>query len=122
MIALIVWVLVYFFANGIITKGKFNLIYVIFIYPIVEELVFRGLIQDYLKGKFTGAIMHLSFANILASILFVLLHFLYHSIIGALLVFIPSLIFGYFKDRTGGILVAIVLHIFYNSGYFYFAY
>ncbi|MBA5249391.1 MAG: JDVT-CTERM system CAAX-type protease [Gammaproteobacteria bacterium] len=119
MAALIVWALVYFFANDLIVKQTFNPIYVIFIYPIVEELVFRGLIQDYFKTQLTGLLMQLSFANILTSVLFVLLHYIYHPSIEALLVFIPSLIFGYFKDRTGGVLVAIVLHIFYNVGYFY---
>jgi membrane protease YdiL (CAAX protease family) len=114
----IVWILLYFYTDALIAKQEFNPIYAIFIYPIIEELAFRGLIQDYLHTKFTSTVAQLSLANILTTILFVLLHLVYHPILWALAVFIPSLIFGYFKDRTGYILPAIILHIFYNSGFF----
>jgi len=116
--ALIVWILVYFFASALIVKSEFNPIYAIFLYPIIEELVFRGLIQDYLHTKFAGTVAQLSLANILTTILFVLLHLVYHPILWALAVFIPSLIFGYFKDRANHVLPAIILHIFYNFGFF----
>ncbi|CAC9434252.1 hypothetical protein [uncultured Gammaproteobacteria bacterium] len=87
-------------------------IYVQRSHPIIEELVFRGLIQDYLHTKFTNTVAQLSLANILTTILFVLLHLIYHPILWALAVFVPSLIFGYFKDRFGCVLPAIILHIF----------
>jgi len=32
-------------------------------------------------------------------------------------VFFPSLVFGYFKDRTGRLTAPILLHIFYNAGF-----
>ena len=32
-------------------------------------------------------------------------------------VIVPSLIFGYFRDRHGNIHAAVVLHVFYNAGY-----
>lgn len=118
LVALIVWTLGYFFAGNWLVKQSLNPFYFILLYPIVEELVFRGLMQDYLHGKFSGTIIKLSLANIFTSILFVAIHLFYHLIFWAVLVFIPSLIFGYFKDRTGNILSAILLHIFYNLGYF----
>jgi len=63
MAALIVWALVYFFTNHLIIKKEFSLIDVIFIYPIIEELVFRDLMQNYLKTKFAGIVVHLSFTK-----------------------------------------------------------
>jgi membrane protease YdiL (CAAX protease family) len=32
-------------------------------------------------------------------------------------VFLPSLIFGYFRDRYDQLHASIVLHVFYNAGY-----
>jgi membrane protease YdiL (CAAX protease family) len=34
-------------------------------------------------------------------------------------VFFPSLVFGLFKDRTQRLLAPILLHVFYNAGYFW---
>jgi membrane protease YdiL (CAAX protease family) len=88
------------------------------LYPVVEELIFRGLLQDsahrYLKAWQLGPLTH---ANLLVSVLFTALHFINHPPGWAAAVLIPSLIFGYFKDRSGGMAAPIVLHVFYNSGY-----
>ncbi len=86
-------------------------------YPIVEELIFRGMIQEYiaLKTKERSLYFHsISLANILTSLLFVALHFIYHAPLWALLVFIPSLLFGYFKEQYKNIVPSIFLHMFYN--------
>ena len=32
-------------------------------------------------------------------------------------VFVPSLIFGYFRDRYRNIVPAVLLHVFYNTGF-----
>ena len=89
-------------------------------YPVVEELVFRGLIQDlahrHLKPWRLGPLTH---ANILTSIVFTALHFIYHPPLWAAAVLAPSLLFGFFKDRSGMLAAPIVLHVFYNSGYFW---
>lgn len=89
------------------------------IYPVLEETVFRGLIQEKLYRlpwgcRRTGLV---SAANIAASILFAVSHLIYHSPLRAISVFFPSLIFGYFRDRYGRIVPSIVLHVFYNVGY-----
>lgn len=47
------------------------------------------------------------------------LHFLYRPLPWAALVFVPSLIFGYFKDKYHGLSAPIQLHIFYNTGYYW---
>ena len=88
------------------------------VFPVAEEIVFRGLIQvvlqDYLGG---GRLGPLSVANLLTSCLFTGLHFLYHPPLWAALVFFPSLVFGFFKERTGALAAPILLHAFYNAGF-----
>lgn len=87
-------------------------------YPVLEELVFRGLIQElahrYLKPWRVGPLSH---ANLLTSLLFTALHFISHPPLWAAAVLVPSLVFGFFKDRSGALAVPVVLHVFYNSGY-----
>jgi hypothetical protein len=95
-------------------------IYPALLYPVVEELVFRGLLQDlahrYLKAWRLGPLTH---ANILTSLVFTALHFIHHPPLWAAAVLAPSLLFGFFKDRSGGLAAPILLHVFYNSGYFW---
>jgi len=92
------------------------LLLLVLFYPIAEEIIFRGMLQEYilLKSKKQMIFMSISTANLLTSILFVVLHVIYHEVYWALLVFIPSLIFGYFKDRFQSIIPSIILHSFYN--------
>jgi len=96
-------------------------IMLILVRPVLEEIVFRGLLQGWClklawgKRDFYG----LTAANIATSIVFTGLHFFTHAWLMAALVFIPSLLFGYFRDRYEGWLVpAIVLHCYFNAGYF----
>ncbi|MFT7824333.1 MAG: JDVT-CTERM system glutamic-type intramembrane protease [Sulfurimonas sp.] len=97
-----------------------SLFFLIFFYPIIEELAFRGVVQEYLeeKTKQRKLIANLSIANLLTSILFSLMHFIHHAPLWAALTFFPSLVFGYFKERYSGIMPSIILHIFYNLCYF----
>ncbi len=92
----------------------------ILFYPIVEELSFRGVIQGALALKLPDRLYggFLSVANLVTSLLFVAIHFVHHPPLWAMAVFVPSLIFGYFRDRFGGVVPSIVLHAFYN-GVFY---
>lgn len=95
-------------------------VYPALLYPVVEELVFRGLVQElahrHLKAWSLGPLTH---ANILTSLLFTGLHFITHPPLWAAAVLVPSLVFGFFKDRSGGLAAPILLHVFYNSGYFW---
>jgi membrane protease YdiL (CAAX protease family) len=87
-------------------------------YPLVEEMVFRGLLQElvheYISHHSLGLI---SVANLVTSVAFTAMHFIYHAPLWAALVFFPSLVFGFFKDRTGRLTTPILLHIFYNAGF-----
>ena len=101
------------------SDGK-SLFFLIFLYPVVEELLFRGIIQEYiaLKTEQRSFFSGLSLANLLTSLLFVLMHFVHHEPVWAILTFFPSLVFGYFKEKYTRIVPGIVLHMFYNLCYF----
>lgn len=90
------------------------------VYPIVEEIVFRGLVQEALSRSLPTHILGpITIANLATSILFTSMHFIYHTPLWAIAVIIPSLVFGYFKDRHQSLLSPIVLHVYYNSGYYW---
>ncbi len=101
-------------------REPLRFLYPALLYPIVEEWIFRGFIQDFahrrLKSWQLGPLSH---ANILTSLLFTGLHFFSHPPLWAAAVLVPSLIFGFFKDRSGSLGAPIALHVFYNAGYFW---
>jgi membrane protease YdiL (CAAX protease family) len=123
--ALLYWLALYLLLQPPLELGwplrePWRFLYPALFYPVVEELVFRGLIQDmahrHLKAWRLGPLTH---ANILTSLLFTALHFINHPPLWAAAVLIPSLLFGFFKDRTSALAAPILLHAFYNSGYFW---
>ena len=91
------------------------------VYPVLEELAFRGFVQGALRRTSWGvrSVAGVSGANLATSVAFAALHFLRHPPLWAGLTFFPSLVFGYFRDRSGGVVLPIVLHVFYNLGYFW---
>jgi membrane protease YdiL (CAAX protease family) len=91
-------------------------------YPLWEELLFRGLLQGELieRGWIRPWVFGLSGANILVSLLFTVFHLWSHSPIWAVLVFFPSLVFGYLRDRFDSTVPSILMHMWYNGGYFLF--
>lgn len=95
-------------------------LFAVLLYPVAEEVVFRGFIQDFVQRRLpawrVGPITH---ANLLTSLLFSAMHFINHPPAWAAAVLVPSLVFGFFKDRTGTLGAPIALHVFYNAGYFW---
>ena len=91
--------------------------------PLMEELFFRGLIQGQLGRLACGrrAFLGVTPANAVTSMFFVAGHWLTHPPLWALAVLIPSLLFGAMRDRFRSLYPAIVLHSFYNAGYFLLA-
>jgi membrane protease YdiL (CAAX protease family) len=88
------------------------------LYPVLEEYVFRGLLQGYLLQKTKNyAYAGVSLANVVASIAFCLAHLLYRTPVIAVAVFLPSMIFGFARDRYGRLAPSIVLHSAYNLSY-----
>lgn len=88
--------------------------------PLLEELLFRGVLQGQLGLRSWWREKHfgISRANLATSSLFVLGHMFYHAQPWALAVFVPSLLFGHFRERHASIYPSLALHVYYNAGYF----
>ena len=123
--ALLYWLALYLITQPGVDAGwplrePLRFLYPALLYPIVEEWIFRGFVQEFVHRHLQAwRLGPLSHANILTSLLFTALHFINHPPLAAAMVFIPSLLFGFFKDRTGQLAAPVLLHIFYNSGYFW---
>ena len=121
--ALIFWLLLYLYFQPPTDlswplRDPLAYLYPVLLFPIIEELIFRGFVQEFVQKHVTSRrISALTYANLITSTLFVALHFINHPPLWAVGVFIPSLIFGFFKDRTGKLTAPMLLHIFYNGGY-----
>lgn len=89
------------------------------VYPVLEEFVFRGLLQGWLlKQKWGGRKWYgISSANVAVSIVFTALHVVRRASAISVAVFFPSLVFGFFRERYNSLAVPIALHIFYNAGF-----
>jgi membrane protease YdiL (CAAX protease family) len=99
--------------------GRFLML--VAVYPVLEEIVFRGALQGWLRKFVWGknGIGPITAANMVTTIVFTALHGLMHPPLMAALVLAPSLIFGYFRDRDSRLTIPIALHCFYNTGYFW---
>ena len=92
--------------------------------PVLEELVFRGMIQGYLRQFDWGqrTVLGISAANFLTSLLFMSLHVLTRDVYSALLVFLPSMYLGLVRDRTRSIPMCIFIHVLWNLGWYVFVF
>lgn len=94
------------------------IVLVILVYPVLEEIIFRGGLQTWLSERTAKTSWYgISLANILTSLVFASAHLLYHPTVWAASVFIPSMVFGFFRDRHQSLISPIVLHSLYNSGF-----
>jgi CAAX protease family protein len=104
--------------------GFWPLVLALLLYPVVEEIVFRGAILEAAYRTFDKYViphrerLNQWLANGFSSILFVLFHLIHHDPVWAILTFFPALLFGYFRWRYQSLLVPIGLHCYYNAGYF----
>lgn len=107
--------------NYISDYGIITLLVVIILGPLVEEIVFRGIIYYLLRGK-KGNLARIIVANFITSLMFAI----YHCGIKSLLVFnveqilaiIPLFFLGvgiaYVQEKTSNISCSIVIHIVIN--------
>lgn len=97
-----------------------QLLWLAVIYPVVEEWVFRGVIQPRLWVTRMGrqACCRISLANLMTTLLFAAFHLFSHTPLWAALVILPSLVFGTFRDRYNSILPGTLLHGGYNLAFF----
>lgn len=98
-----------------------DVLYLVVLYPLIEELLFRGVLQGHLLKRpiLQTKIAGLTGANLVTSLIFTGLHFFMHPPLAASAVLLPSLIFGHFRDRHGNLLAPILLHSYFNLGYFW---
>jgi len=89
-------------------------------WPLLEEALFRGGIQPALLRTSAGAreAWGVTTANVATSVLFALAHLATQTPEWAAATFVPSLVFGHFRERYGSIAPCAALHVFYNAGYF----
>lgn len=99
---------------------SWSYLYLAVVAPALEELAFRGALMGWLLEYGWGRrrLLGLTLANGTASVLFTAIHFAYHPPLWAAAVLVPSLLFGHLRDRSGSVLPAVCLHVFYNAGYF----
>lgn len=85
--------------------------------PVMEELLFRGVLQGQLDRKRWGRRQFGGFsgANYATTLLFMLAHLVHHSPLWAAATLAPSLLFGYFRDRHRQVYPSVLLHGFYNG-------
>ena len=112
------WLWIYATQRVTVITDLSLLMSLVVLYPIVEEIVFRGLIQPFLAKRLSQRWSVFSLANVLTSLLFVVVHLINHPPLWALAVFGPSLVFGYSQERYNHLVAPIILHCSYNAGYF----
>jgi uncharacterized protein len=93
----------------------------IFLQPVAEELFFRGFLQGHLGRIFHHRyLLHgVSLANLVTSLAFCIAHLVHQPLPWALAVVVPSLVFGFFRERHQHIYSATVLHCLYNAAFIY---
>lgn len=89
----------------------------VFVYPPLEEIVFRGGLQPWLAVRWRRRWGPLTAANLGTSAVFTGLHFVFHPPLWAAAVLAPSLVYGYFRERHDALAAPIALHAAYNAVY-----
>ncbi|MGG1638858.1 CPBP family intramembrane glutamic endopeptidase [Paenibacillus sp. FSL K6-3182] len=123
---------VVFIANVIVSRhsgyrleSKFNRINFIIAYPIIEEIIFRGLMLPILNQAFVAASSYelfylpVTLPILISSLLFAVSHLQYYtlnklSVRFMFFAFIGGIIFGTIADITQSIFIPVLLHIQYN--------
>ena len=102
-----------------IVTDPWRLLAILLLYPVVEEWVFRGLLQGELLRRRVLRRRHLGItpANLLTSLSFAALHLVHQPPLWALAVVVPSLVFGHFRERYGTLRLPIALHVLFNGVY-----
>ena len=90
-----------------------------FLAPVIEEYVFRGMIMDAVGRRWSwrwsaNSGVSISLANLIATLLFVGLHYLMRDPLTAVLVTLPSLYLGILREQSGRLSACIGIHSFWN--------
>ena len=96
------------FVNQLFEQNFWGVLFTIgVVAPIVEELLFRGVILDGLQIRY-----NLKIAVIVSSLLFGVTHLLPHAVVNA---FLLGFFFAWIKLKTGSLRLCILAHALYNS-------
>lgn len=118
----VVWIALWWLTGRPVPDGIALTVFLssVILYPVIEELAFRGFIQTWLleKSIFRNTpLLKLSYANLVTSFLFASFHLFNQSPLWAALIFAPSLVFGYLRERYEAVTPSIVMHAWYNLGF-----
>ena len=106
-------------AESMPVRAPWRYLTLVVLYPVAEELIFRGWLQPTLAERLSfRALPGVSAANFVTSSLFAVAHLPFHPPPMAIATFFPSLVFGHFQDRYKSVVPCVLLHGFYNAGYF----
>ena len=85
--------------------------------PALEELFFRGFLQGRLLSlcPLRRRVAGISPANAVTTLAFGGLHLLHTPLEHALLVMMPSLAYGYLRERFGGVALPLIQHAAHNG-------
>ena len=89
----------------------------VIISPVLEEMLFRGVMQSWLRRRLSMGIGALTLANMLTSLAFAAAHLLMQQTVFAALTFFPSLMLGVLYDRRSSIPLCAAIHAYYNLGF-----
>ena len=118
-----VWIVVFYCAyldvlQPPVIEHPLSVLAAVVLFPVLEELVFRGLLWDlwdYVKRGKSVYLGTLAVKNCCISICFSMLHIFNFGVLGGLLVFIPSLWLGWLKARSGSTKTCCLVHVVWNS-------
>ena len=113
-----IWLFIYYRTGTVAITDGWSLLQFVIVYPVLEEIIFRGILQPWFAKRCKRILFKLSSANLITSSIFAMLHLVEHSALWAIGTFIPSLVFGYSLERYNRLLAPIILHGTYNGGYF----
>jgi len=85
--------------------------------PALEEIFFRGMLQGQLLSiaRLRRRYLGISGANAITTVAFALLHLVHRPAATALLVAVPSLVYGYSRERYGGVALPYMQHALHNA-------
>jgi len=94
----------------------------VLVQPLLEELVFRGLLQGQALRLISAhgqprSLGPVTVANALVTVGFVALHLRVQPLGWALAVAAPSLVLGHVRERTGSVWPPVLVHAIYNAGF-----
>lgn len=124
LLALPVWVGLAVFAGQAMRAplGAGAWLSLLLVQPLLEELVFRGVLQGWALDALTHRgrprrLGPVTWANALVTVAFVLLHLGAQPLAWALAVAAPSLVLGHLRERLGSVWPCVAVHAVYNTGF-----